>query len=94
MKEFKEVEIRYIVMGVEVTITQSHIAQLIGVKNEGMCVQNTKESNKEAKSIKSSMFLTSKDFGKVKNMHIAYKLLFKIIIGCLIPREGSIDQIS
>lgn len=35
LKEFKEVEIRYVVMGVEVTITQSHIAQLIGVRDEG-----------------------------------------------------------
>lgn len=27
-------------------------------------------------------------------MKTNFKLLFKILIGCLIPREGSIDQIS
>lgn len=93
LKVFKEVDIRYAVMGVEVTITQSHIAQLIGVTNEGRRVFNTQESKKEVKLIKSSMFL-KEDFGKVKNMHISYRLLFKILIGCLIPRGGSTDQIS
>lgn len=94
LKEFKEVEIRYAVMGVEVTITKSHIAQLIGVTNEGIYVTNTKESSKEAKLIKSSFFLNSEDFGNVKNMHISYRLLFKILIGCLIPKEVSTYKIS
>lgn len=71
-------------MGVEVTITESLISQLIGVKNEGRCVVNTKESSKDAKLIKSSLFVTSENFGKVKIMHIAYRLLFRILNGCLI----------
>lgn len=53
---------------------------------------NTKESNPEADVIKTSMFelseniSTSLDLGKVKNMKTPYKLLFKIVIGCLTPR--------
>lgn len=94
LKEFKEVEIRSVVMGVEVTITQSHIAHLFGVFVKGRFTLNIKESSKEANLIKSSLFLNSDDFGKVKNMKIPYSLLFKILIGYLIPREGSTGQIS
>lgn len=43
--------------------------------------------------IKSILFTNSEDFGKVKNMHNAYILLFRILIGCLIPRKGSFDWI-
>lgn len=54
----------------------------------------TKESSLEAEVIKTMLFVYYDDFGKVKNMKTPYTLLFKILIGCLIPREGSIDQIS
>lgn len=35
----------------------------------------------------------SSDFGKVKNMRKNFKLLFKILISCLIPGEGSTNQV-
>ena len=78
-------------MGIRVAITHSHIAQLISVRNEEIFALNTKDSSKEANLIKSSLFLNSNVFGKVKNMNITHRLLFIIFIGCLIPREGSID---
>lgn len=94
LKEFKEMEIRFVVMGVSVTITQKIIAKLLGVSTMGMCTLNTKESHPEAEVIKTKLFGNSDDFGKVKNMNTPYKLPFKILSGCLIPKEGSIDQIS
>lgn len=62
LKWFKKVEISSTVMGVKLTITQNHIAQVIGVENEGWSVLNTKESSKEVKLIKSSLFLNSEDY--------------------------------
>lgn len=38
--------------------------------------------------------LCASDFGKVRNMQKNFKILFKILIICLIHREGTIDQIS
>lgn len=59
---------------------------------------NTKESSHEADVIKTRLFELSKDtwsfsdFVKVKNMKTTYKFMFKILIACLIPIEGSTDQ--
>lgn len=94
LDEFKEVEIRYEMMGVRVTIIQSHIAQIISMRNEGRFSLNTKENSKEANMMKSSLFLNSNDFEKVKNIKIPYRLLFRILIGYMILKEGSTYQIS
>lgn len=75
LKDFKEVEIKSVVMGVDVTITQRDISKMICLANEGRCAMNTKESGKHAQLIKSSLFTNSDDFSKVKNMHNAYRLL-------------------
>lgn len=70
------------------------------MSNIGRFNINTKESSQEPDMIKTRLFelsentSTSSEFGKVKNMKTTYKLLFKILIGCLISREGSTDQIS
>lgn len=100
LKELEEVDIVLAVMGVDVTITQMTIAKLSRVKKIGRFILNTKESSLKADAIKTSLFELSEDacsssnFGKVKNMKIGFKLLFKILIGCLIPREGNTGQIS
>ncbi|XP_050878186.1 uncharacterized protein LOC127082005 [Lathyrus oleraceus] len=87
LEEFKEVEIRYVVMGVNVTITQSHISKLLNMDNTSRYALNTKDSSLESSVIKKPLFLKSEDFGKVKNTHIEYKLMFKILFECLILRE-------
>lgn len=40
LKEFKEVEIKPVVMGINVTITQRDITKLICVANEGRCSEH------------------------------------------------------
>lgn len=52
LKEFEEVEIRSVVMGVDVIITQKIIAKLFGVSITGRSILNTKESSPEADVIK------------------------------------------
>lgn len=41
LKEFKKVEIRSIMMGVDVTITKRDISKMIHVSNEGRYILNT-----------------------------------------------------
>lgn len=99
LKKFEEVEIRSTMMGVEVVITQKMISKLLKVPNSERFMLNTKENSPEAQAIKRFLFKNSGnscsyDSGNVKNMQKDFKLLFKILISCLIPREGSIDQIS
>lgn len=53
----------------------------------GRFALNTKDDNTKSYGIKKQLFLKSEDFGKVKYMHIVYMLLFRILIGYLIPRE-------
>lgn len=60
---------------------------------------NTEENNPEVKAIKICLFersgdLYAYDFGNFKNMKRNIKLMFKILIICIIPREGSTYQTS
>lgn len=92
LKKFEDVEIRPVVMGVDVIITQKTNAKILSAPNTGRFVMGTKDNNHEADAIKRHLFdnaeyLYSSDFGKVKNMKKDFRLLFKIFIGCLIPRE-------
>lgn len=62
------------------TITQSLIPHVIGVMNEGKCVLKTKDGSEEFEKIKSTMFDNSKDYCKVKNFYVTYRLLFMVLI--------------
>lgn len=99
LKKFEDVEIRSAVMGVDVIITQKTIVKILKVTNSRRFILNTKENSPEAEAIKRcfferSRYMCSSEFGNVKNMKRNLNLLFKILIECLIPREGRIDQIS
>lgn len=76
-------------------ITQKTIAKLLSTPNSGRFVVGTKDNSLEEDAIEWYLFdnaenLCSFDFGKVKNM----KKKLKILISCLIPREGSTYHIS
>lgn len=94
LKDLNEVEITSAIMGVNVTTTQSHVAKLLHMDKIGRFALNTKDSSPESGVIKQQLFLKYEECGNVQNMHIEYRLLFRILIGCFTPREGSTDQIS
>ncbi|XP_050920137.1 uncharacterized protein LOC127137753 [Lathyrus oleraceus] len=99
LNKFEELKIRSTIMGVDVVITQNTIIKLLKSSNSRRLVVNTKDNSPKADAFKICLFynagsVCSYDFRNVKNMHKDFKLLFKILIGCLIPREGSTDQIS
>lgn len=86
-------------MGIDVIITQKIIAKLLSASNSGRFVVGTKYNSPKVDEIKQYLFeecanFCSSDFGKVGNMKDGFRLMFKILINCIIPREGSIDQIS
>ncbi|XP_050916763.1 uncharacterized protein LOC127131923 [Lathyrus oleraceus] len=91
LNEFKCTEIKYVVMGVDIAITKDNIAQVIGVENTGIVKHNSKDGTKFASEIKANLSENQKYFGKVKNLYLPFRLLFKIIISSLIPREGCSD---
>lgn len=81
-------------MDVDVIITQKTIAKLLKVTNSRRFILNTEENSTEAEAIKRYLFnhsgdICSSDFRKVKNMKKNLKLMFKILIGCMVPREGN-----
>lgn len=99
LRKFEEVEIRSSMMGVDVIITQKIITKLLRAPNSGRFVVRTKDNSSEADVIKRYLFeecsnLCSFDFGKVENMNDEFKILFKILINCPIPKEGSTDRFS
>lgn len=94
LKEFKSTEIRFSIMGVDISITQDNISQVIGVENISIVKHNSNDGTKFSSEIKPNLSENQKDFGKVKNLHLPFRLLFKIIISSLIPKEGSSYQIS
>lgn len=94
LEVFIETQIRSAAIGINVTITQSYIAQLIGWDKQGMFEVKTSKTSKYTEEIKEKLLQIPSDYDKIKNMHNNYIILFRIIIHCLIPREGSIDQIS
>lgn len=75
------------------------VAKLLSTPNSGRFVIGIKVNSSEVDAIKWCLFedgdnLCSHDFGKVKNMKDEFRLLIKILINFLIPREGTTDQIS
>lgn len=59
LSKFKEVEIRYVVIRVKVTITLNHIYKLMGLENVVKCVINMKGSSLESNLIKDTYKLTT-----------------------------------
>lgn len=97
----EELEIRYVVTQktIGVVITHKIIFRLLCTPNSGRFVVGTKDNSPEANAIKWCLCLFNNDDNlgssdKVKNMKREFRLLFKILIGCVIPREGSTGQIS
>lgn len=85
-------------MGINVIITKKPIAKLLSSPNSDIFVMGPKDNSSEANAIKWCLFNKAEDlcssvFQKVKNTKKVYMLLFKTLIGCLISREESTDQI-
>ncbi|KAK2402821.1 hypothetical protein QL285_052309 [Trifolium repens] len=97
LRPFRGKEIRSNIMGINVLITQEHIAKILGLDNEGENVDEYGEKSKHIESIKKDLFLpgcTNNDFGKAKFMKQNFSFAFKVFLASIITREGGYDTIS
>ncbi|KAK2410595.1 hypothetical protein QL285_045952 [Trifolium repens] len=97
LRPFRGKEIRSNIMGINVLITQEHIAKILGLDNEGENVDEYGEKSKHIESIKKDLFLpgcANNDFGKAKFMKQNFNFAFKVFLASIITREGGYDTIS
>ncbi|KAK2357151.1 hypothetical protein QL285_094451 [Trifolium repens] len=97
LRPYRGKEIRSNIMGINVLITQEHIAKILGLDNEGENVDEYGEKSKYIESIKKDLFQPScanNDFGKTKFMKQNFSFAFKVFLASIITREGGYDTIS
>ncbi|KAK2381479.1 hypothetical protein QL285_069073 [Trifolium repens] len=97
LRPFKGKEIRYNLLGIDVLITQEHVAKILGLDNKGQDVNAYKLKSKYTESIKEDLFpagTKEKEFGRAKFMKKEFNFAFKVLLASIIPREGGNDTIS
>jgi hypothetical protein len=97
LRPFKGKEIRSYLLGIDVLITQEHIAKLLGLDNEGEKINLFKANSKYVESIKEDLFSAEtrdSEFGRAKYMKKEYNIAFKVFLASIITREGGADTIS
>src|SRR4030066_1813754 len=87
LSEFIEMEIKSNVMGVDVTITQSMVAKVMKVSEGGMYLKGSNSTSEWAKEIFKDLH-EERDSDKINYMRVEHKVLYKIILACILPREG------
>ncbi|KAK2389989.1 hypothetical protein QL285_063540 [Trifolium repens] len=97
LRPFKGKEIRSNLVGIEVVITQEHIAKMLGLDNEGELINQYKVGSKFAESIKEDLFppnTSLAEFGKAKFMKKEFFVAFRIFMASIVTRDGGTDTIS
>ncbi|KAK2428761.1 hypothetical protein QL285_027256 [Trifolium repens] len=97
LKPYRGKEIRSNILGINVLITQEHIAKVLGLDNEGENVDDYDEKSKHLEAIKKDLFLpgsSNSDFGKAKFMRPNFGFAFRVFLASIITREGGYDTIS
>jgi hypothetical protein len=96
LRPFKGKEIRSNLLGIDVLITQEHVAKILGLDNKGQDVNAYKLKSKYTDAIKADLFpagTKEKEFGKAKFMKDEFNFAFKIFLASIIPIEGGKDTI-
>ncbi|WJX89406.1 hypothetical protein P8452_71407 [Trifolium repens] len=97
LKHYRGKEIRSNILGINVLITQEHIAKVLGLDNEGENVDDYDEKSKHLEAIKKDLFLpgsSNSDFGKAKFMRHNFGFAYGVFLASIITREGGYDTIS
>jgi hypothetical protein len=97
LRPFKGKEIRSNIMGINVLITQEHVAKVLGLDNEGENVNLYKVKSKHTEAIKMDLFppgTQEKEFGRAKFTKTEFNFAFKVFLASIIIREGGKDTIS
>ncbi|KAK2456076.1 hypothetical protein QL285_003474 [Trifolium repens] len=97
LKPYREREIRSNILGINVVITQAHIAKILGLDNKGEDIEVYDKKSKHLDSIHQDLFksgCTQKDFGKVMHMKHTFEFAFRICLSTIFTRKGGLDTIS
>ncbi|KAK2444070.1 hypothetical protein QL285_015125 [Trifolium repens] len=97
LKPYREREIRSNILGINVVITQAHIAKILGLDNKGEDIEVYDKRSKHLDSIHQDLFksgCTQKDFGKVMHMKNTFEFAFRMCLSTIFTRKGGLDTIS
>ncbi|KAK2405225.1 hypothetical protein QL285_054488 [Trifolium repens] len=97
LKPYREREIRSNILGINVVITQAHIAKILGLDNKGEDIEVYDKKSKHLDSIHQDLFksgCTQKDFGKVMHMKHTFEFAFRMCLSTIFTRKGGLDTIS
>ncbi|KAK2450791.1 hypothetical protein QL285_009891 [Trifolium repens] len=90
-------EIRSNLLGIDVLITQEHVAKILGLDNKGEDVNEYKLKSEYTDAIKAYFFpagTTEKQFGNAKYLKSDFNFAFRVFLTSIIPRIGGKDTIS
>ncbi|KAK2362174.1 hypothetical protein QL285_087259 [Trifolium repens] len=97
LKPYREREIRSNILGINVVITQAHIAKILGLDNKGEDIEVYDKKSKHLDSIHQDLFksgCTQRDFGKVMHMKHTFEFAFRMCLSTIFTRKGGLDTIS
>ncbi|KAK2427518.1 hypothetical protein QL285_026092 [Trifolium repens] len=97
LKPYRGKEIRSNILGINVVITQAHIAKILGLDNKGEDIDMYDKKSKHLDSIHQDLFkpgCSNKDFGKIMFMRHTFEFAFRMCLSTIITRKGGLDSIS
>ncbi|KAK2422000.1 hypothetical protein QL285_032571 [Trifolium repens] len=97
LKPYRGREIRSNILGINVVITQAHIAKILGLDNKGEDIEVYDKKSKYLDSIHQDLFksgCSKRDFGKIMNMKHTFEFAFRMCLSTIFTRKGGLDTIS
>ncbi|KAK2423315.1 hypothetical protein QL285_033778 [Trifolium repens] len=97
LKPYRGREIRSNILGINVVITQAHIAKILGLDNKGEDIEVYDKKSKYLDSIHQDLFksgCSKRDFGKIMNMKHTFEFSFRMCLSTIFTRKGGLDTIS
>ncbi|KAK2356822.1 hypothetical protein QL285_094145 [Trifolium repens] len=97
LKPYRGREIRSNILGINVVITQAHIAKILGLDNKGEDIEVYDKKSKYLDSIHQDLFksgCTQRDFGKIMHMKHTFEFAFRMCLSTIFTRKGGLDTIS
>ncbi|KAK2436475.1 hypothetical protein QL285_021467 [Trifolium repens] len=97
LRPFRGKEIRSNLLGIDVLITQEHVAKILGLDNKGEDVNSYKKNSMYNESIRADLYpagTKEKEFGKSKFMKPEFDLALRVFLAAIIPRKGGKDTVS
>ncbi|KAK2404844.1 hypothetical protein QL285_054149 [Trifolium repens] len=96
LKPYRGREIRSNISGINVVITQAHIAKILSLDNKGEDIEMYDKKSKHLDAIHQDLFkpgCSNKDFGKIMHMRHTFEFAFRMCLSTIFTRKGGLDSI-